>query len=148
MSSRWNENLIIFAMALGSTCSDGHIKIRIFGAHQESTPSQTWPKLPKLRNHRQHPWCIFCHPSVDTTGSRHLVLQWPRNHEYSVLLGNDFLILLPEYGFGVQVQFQEGVRHLKPPNLRFGIHSLCLMFNPIKGISNIISILTHTLAYI
>jgi len=48
MSSRWNKNLIIFAMTLDSTHSDSRIKIRVFGAQQESTSSQTWSKLPKI----------------------------------------------------------------------------------------------------
>ena len=33
MNSRWNENLVIFTMALVSTCFDDQIKIRIFGAY-------------------------------------------------------------------------------------------------------------------
>ena len=33
MNSHWNENLIIFAMALVSTCFDDRIKIKVFGAH-------------------------------------------------------------------------------------------------------------------
>ena len=48
MSSCWNENLINFTMELGSTRFDGHIKIRGFRAHQESTLGQTWSKLPKI----------------------------------------------------------------------------------------------------
>ena len=48
MNSHWNENLIIFAMALVSTCFDDRIKIKVFGAHQELTPGQTWSKLPKI----------------------------------------------------------------------------------------------------
>ena len=64
---------------------------------------------------------------VDTMGSRYLVLQWPRNHEHSVLLGKDLFILLPEYGIGVYVRFWEGVRHLKLPNPMVGFHLLCLI---------------------
>ena len=48
MNSHWNENLIIFAMALVSTCFDDRIKIKVFGAHQELTPGQTWSKLIKI----------------------------------------------------------------------------------------------------
>ena len=41
-------------------------------------------------------------PAVDTNGrSRHLVLQWPRNHKYSILSKKDLLNLLLEYEFGV-----------------------------------------------
>ena len=48
MNSRWNENLIIFTMKLVLTHSYGQIKIRIYGAHQESTPGQIWLKLLKI----------------------------------------------------------------------------------------------------
>ena len=59
MSSRWNKNLIIFAVALGSTCFDGWIKIRVFGAHQELTLDQTWSSLVKVaKNLREaQVWC-------------------------------------------------------------------------------------------
>ena len=44
--------------------------------------------------------------NVDTNrGSRRLVLQWPRNHKYSVLSKNDLLNLLSKYGFRVYVWF-------------------------------------------
>ena len=48
MNSRWNENLITLAMTLVLTCSDGRIKTRVFRAHQELTPGQTWSKLLKI----------------------------------------------------------------------------------------------------
>ena len=48
MNSHWIENLIFFAMALVSTCFDVWIKIRVYGAHLELTPSQTWSKLLKI----------------------------------------------------------------------------------------------------
>ena len=35
-------------MALGSTRSNGHIKIRVFGALRELTPGQTWSNLVKV----------------------------------------------------------------------------------------------------
>jgi len=35
-------------MALVSTHSEGHIKTRVSRACQESTPGQTWSKLPKI----------------------------------------------------------------------------------------------------
>jgi len=48
MSSRGNENLIIFVMKLVSIRSNGQIKIKVFGAHQESTLGQTWSKSLKI----------------------------------------------------------------------------------------------------
>jgi len=35
MNSRWNENLIIFTMALVLTRSDNQIEIRVFGPTQD-----------------------------------------------------------------------------------------------------------------
>ena len=48
MNSRWNDNLIIFAMEVVSTHFDDWVKIRVFRPHRESTPCQTWSKLPKI----------------------------------------------------------------------------------------------------
>ena len=48
MNSRWNENLIIFTMALVSTRSNCWIKIRVSRGHQESTLGQTWSNLLKI----------------------------------------------------------------------------------------------------
>jgi len=47
MNSHWKENLIIIAMELVLTHSNGQIKIRVSKAHQESTSIQTWLKLTK-----------------------------------------------------------------------------------------------------
>jgi len=50
MNSIWTENLIIFAMMLVSTRSDGRIKIRVsrpIGNQLRVKLSQTWSKLPK-----------------------------------------------------------------------------------------------------
>ena len=41
MNSHWNGNLIIFTMALVSTCFDDQIKIRVSRAHRELNSSQT-----------------------------------------------------------------------------------------------------------
>ena len=64
MSSCWNENSIIFVMKLVSIYSDGWIKIGVFGAHQESTPSQTWSNLLKVFEELRFdikPWkMLFC----------------------------------------------------------------------------------------
>ena len=54
-------------------------------------------------------------------------LQWSRNHIYSVLFKEGPLILLPEYGFRVQVHSWEGVRHPRLPNPMVGLPSLCLI---------------------
>ena len=42
MNSRWNENLIIFKMEFVSIHFDYRTKIRVLGAHQESTLGQTY----------------------------------------------------------------------------------------------------------
>ena len=49
------------------------------------------------------------------------------------------LILLPKYGFGVQVRFWEGVRHLKPLTRGLAFTHCVLRLNPIKDTFNIAS---------
>ena len=64
MSSCWNDNLIIFAVTLVSTHFNRHIKIWVFGAHQESSLGQTWSKLLKISEEIRFdikPWkMLFC----------------------------------------------------------------------------------------
>ena len=72
MNSRWNHNLIIFAMELVSTHSDERVKFRVFRAHRESTSSQTWSKLPifsKELGFDIKPWKMLFYDDFD--------LVWP-----------------------------------------------------------------------
>ena len=59
-------------MTLVSTRSNGWIKIRVFGAHQESAPGQTWSKLLKISEELGFdikPWKILFGENFD--------LVWP-----------------------------------------------------------------------
>ena len=60
-------------------------------------------------------------------GSHHLVFAMVQEPYIQRPFEEGPLILLPEYGFGVQVCSQEGVRHPRSPNPKIGLPSSCLM---------------------
>ena len=94
MNSHWNDNLIIFAMALVSTCFDHRIKIRISGSHRESTIGQTWSKLLKISEE------LGLGILVEKGTLSALVFKWVVHANR----GGEKMIFLGFSGFGMQIE--------------------------------------------